>query len=517
MTMPPGFPIALAAITIAPSAPSIATTNERPPHIVVVLADDMGYGDVGAYNPASKIPTPHMDALAKEGIRFTDAHSPSAVCTPTRYGLLTGRYAWRTWLRRGVVGGYTLPLIESDRPTVASILGSNGYRTAMIGKWHLGLGWVRANGFVGSADNAAEHWRGSWQDGDPEKGMNVDFSDPLRSGPRQLGFDYAYFTAACSTIDGPFCYIENGLPTVVPKRMIEVDRTKDADHRPRPGWVAEGFELETVDVEFTAKAIEFLEMGVSNGRESGRHQPLFVYLALSSPHAPWLPPERTRGATEAGDRGDLVAVVDWAVGELRAALDRLEITGETLLIVTSDNGPRIGENGHASAGQLRGYKSHVWEGGHRVPFLARWPGRIPAGAVSDEPIELTDLSATLAGIVAARVPEGAAPDSYDVSAALLGQEYEGPIREAVVSHSENGSFAIRRGPWKLVVGTDGSGGWVEPKDERPSPERPGQLYHLDDDPGEALNLWAERPEVVERLRLLLERYRASGRSAPRAR
>ena len=441
-------------------------TKDRP-NIVFILADDMGYGDVGAYNPKSKIPTPNINDLAQQGMRFTDAHSPSAVCSPTRYAVLTGRYAWRTWLSRGVVGGYTPPLIEPARPTVASFLKDNGYTTAMIGKWHLGLGWVQKNGFVGTADNASDHWRGSWQDGDAENGMNVDFAQPSQGGPTALGFDYAYFTSACSTIDGPFCYIERDRPTETPDRPIFVDPDKGPDHRPRPGWIAPGFVLETVDPEFTASAIDFMKSAVAEDAE----RPFFVYLALSSPHAPWLPPTFVQGASEDGARGDLVVLFDWAVGEIVAALEDMGLADDTLVIVTSDNGPRIGTNGHASSGELRGCKSHAWEGGHRVPFMARWPGRIEAGTVSEEPIELTDLFATVASLIEQEVPKGAAPDSYDVSAALLGRPRDAPIREAIVSHSENGTFAIRQGPWKAIYGTDGSGGWVTPADEAPSSER----------------------------------------------
>lgn len=506
--------VGVALLLGACSAPG--TVSEAPrgttdrPNIVLILADDMGYGDVGAFNPDARIPTPHIDALARQGIRFTDAHSPSAVCSPTRYGLLTGRYAWRTWLKRGVVGGYTPPLIEPDRPTVASLLRQHGYTTAMIGKWHLGLGWVRANGFVGTARNAADHLRGSWQDGDPAQGMNVDFRQPVQGGPAELGFDYAYFTAACSTIDGPFGYIENDRLTTLPDRQIFVDEAVDGDLRPRPGWIAPGFVLETVDLEFTARAVAFMERAVEENPE----RPFFVYLALSAPHAPWLPPTFVQGASGDGPRGDLVALVDWSVGEIEAALDEMGLAHDTLLLVTSDNGPRLGTNGHASAGALRGHKSHAWEGGHRVPFVARWPDRIEPGTESDEPVELTDLFATFAALAGAELPDGAAPDSYDVSGALLGRRYDAPIREAIVSHSENGTFAIRQGPWKAIFGTDGSGGWVTPGDEPPSPDRGGQLYNLEEDPGEQHNLYPHRPEVVERLRALLESYQETGRSAP---
>jgi len=504
----------LSACALASAAGSVSASSSatpRPPNVVFILADDLGYGDIGANNSQSRIATPHIDRLAREGMRFTDAHSPAAVCTPSRYGILTGRYAWRTWLKQGVLGGYTPPLIEPDRLTVASFLKQSGYTTAMIGKWHLGVGWVRANGFVGTAANAEEHRAGSSQDGDVAKGMNVDFDQPVRGGPRDLGFDYAFFTAACPTMDGPFTFIRNDRPTARPDRKIFVDPNAEEEYgRPRAGWIAPGFSLETVDLEFVKETISFMERSVA--QEPTR--PFFVHLSLSSPHTPWLPPTFARGASGDGPRGDLVTVADWAVGEVRAALDRLGVSGHTLLVFTSDNGPHPGTNGHASAGAFRGYKSHVWEGGHRVPLIARWPGRVTEGAVSPEPVELTDLMGTLAGILGRDLPKDAGPDSYDVSPALLGRKLDRPIREAIVSHSVNGAFAIRQGPWKLISGTDGSGGWVPPADQPSSPDRPGQLYNLETDPGESKNLYADRPEVVARLRDLLASYRASGRSRP---
>ncbi|MBL7222413.1 MAG: arylsulfatase, partial [Candidatus Brocadiae bacterium] len=464
----------------------------------------------GCYHPASKIPTPHMDRLAREGVRFTDAHAPSAVCTPTRYGVLTGRYCWRTWLQRGVVGGYTPPLIEPTRTTVASLLQQNGYATACIGKWHLGLGWPRHNGLAPTWNDAQRLFKGSWQDGDPATGMNVDFTKPIQGGPTALGFTYAYFTAACSTIDGPFCYIENDRTVGIPDKPIAVDKKKHPDYRPRPGWVAPGFELENVDPTFTRKAIEFME----RTRAEKPQRPFFLYLALSAPHAPWLPPAFVQGKSAAGSRGDQVALVDWCVGQVAGALGRLGIADDTLFIVTSDNGPREGANGHRPAAHLRGLKSHTWEGGHRVPFLARWPGRTQPGTVSHEPVCLTDLLATGAALVGATLPANAGPDSCNILPALLGKKSDAPLREAIVSHSVFGVFAIRQGPWKLILNNQDSGGWVRPRGTGPKPDTPGQLYHLDDDPAEKHNLFGERPAVVRRLTRLLDSYKNAGRSVP---
>ncbi len=503
--------LAVAAITMPGCFSVESRVNNgahRHPNIVFVMADDMGYGDVGCYNYESKIPTPNIDRLAKQGIRFTDAHSPSAVCTPTRYGVLTGRYCWRTWLKSGVVGGYTNPLIEPRRTTVASFLQKRGYRTACIGKWHLGLGWTRHNGYVGNAQDGPKYFNGSWQDGDPEKGMNVDFTKPVSGGPMDLGFDYAYFTAACSTIDGPFCYIENRRTVGIPDRVMPIDKSVHADYRPRPGWMVGGFDVTEVDTVFTGKAIEFME----NCRKKHSGKPFFLYLLLSSPHAPWLPPDFVKGRSGDGARGDMVVWTDWCVGRILDALDHLGPTENTLLIVTSDNGPRHGREGHKSSGKLRGFKSHIWEGGHRIPFIARWPGKIEPGSTCDEVICLTDLIATCAAIVGIELPDDAGPDSFNILPALLNAELDKPIRPAIVHHSVFGVFSIRQGKWKLILDTKTSGGWVRPSGKKPQPGTPGQLYNLQDDPYEQNDLWDEYPQVVKRLTKLLEKYKKQGHS-----
>jgi arylsulfatase A len=492
-------------------------SRSLPPNIVLILTDDMGYGDAGCYNRHSRIPTPNIDRLAAQGALFTDAHSPSAVCTPTRYGLLTGRYAWRTWLKRGVVGGYTPPLIDPARPTLASILRASGYRTGFFGKWHLGLGWTRANGFVPTFEDAERMCRGSWQDPDPSTGLNVDFSKPVHGGPTALGFDEAFFTAACSTIDGPFTFIENDRVTAVPDRQVSefYDLSKGEEGSPRRGWIALDFKLEEVDLRFTERAVRFLETSVAHAPS----RPFFVELALSSPHTPWLVPALVRGRSGDGPRGDLVALADLCVGRIMEALERQGAAGRTLIVFASDNGPHPGTNGHASAGALRGLKSHIWEGGHRVPFIARWQGHIEPGAVIDEPICLTDLMATFAVIAGADLPPEAGPDSVDISPALFRRGRSGvtsrtPLREAVVSHSEDGTFAIRRGGWKLILDNRTSGGWMVPEGTPPVPGTPGQLYHLAEDPGETRDLWAERPDVVGALTALLGKYERDGRSVP---
>ena len=482
------------------------------PNIVFILADDLGYGDPGCYNRESKIPMPAVDRMAARGVRFTDAHAPSAVCSPTRYGLLTGRYAWRTWLKRGVVGGYTPPLVEPGRTTIASLLRDRGYATGFFGKWHLGLTWTRANGSAPDWREAEKYLSGSWQDANPKTGMNADFTKPVAGGPVDLGYDEAYFSAACPTIDGPFAFIENRRTVGIPSRQVSefYDMTGGEEGSPRPGWIVPGFKLEEVDYRFTEKAIAFMERA---HRESPG-KPFFVSLHLSAPHTPWLPPAQFKGKSLDGPRGDLVLLADWCTGEVAKALERLGVADDTLFIFASDNGPHPGTNGHMSEGSLRGLKSQIWEGGHRVPFVAQWPKRIPPGTVSDEPVCLVDMLATFAALTGPALPEDTGPDSCDISPAFFGKKGPAPIREALVSHSENGTFAIRQGPWKLVLDNKTSGGWMTPAGEPPKLGTPGQLYNLAEDSRETNDLWEKRPEIVARLTALLEKYKKDGRSAP---
>jgi arylsulfatase A-like enzyme len=472
----------------------INDSNEKP-NIIFILADDMGYGDVTCYNENSQIPTPHMDRLAEEGILFTDAHSPSAVCTPTRYGFLTGRYCWRSNLKRGVLNGYSPPLIEKDRITVAKLLKDQGYATACIGKWHVGVGWQPEEG--GPIQANAD-------------GRRVDYKKSLTDGPNTHGFDYSYINAGCSTVDPPYVFIENGRCLGIPNVWLHT-KCNGLTYGSDPGLMVPDWSIENVDPTLTAKAVQY----IYDHQQKKSAFPFFMYLALSSPHAPWKPPSFMIDKSCAGPRGDMVALVDWCVGEILMALDFLEISDNTLIIVTSDNGPRVGDpNTHQSAGNLRGYKSHIWEGGHRVPLIARWPGQIKSGSDSDETICLTDFMATFAAMTDAELPENAGEDSYNILPALLGEDYQKPIREATIHHSVTGVFALRQGDWKLILGTEGSGGWVFPADEReePGPDTIGQLYHIAQDPGEKVNLWDEKPDKVNELKAILAKYQKQGYS-----
>lgn len=455
----------------------------RPPNIVFILADDLGYGDLHCYNKDSKIPTPNLDRLAAQSMRFTDAHTPSAVCTPTRYGILTGRYCWRTKLKSGVLVGDSPLLIEPKRLTVASLLKQHGYITAGIGKWHLGLG-----------DAAKTH-----------------FGKPLRPGPRSVGFDW-YFGIPASLDMPPYVFIENENVTEAPTQTIKdsAPRRDGGGGFWRGGAIAPHFKHVDVLPVITDKAVGFVQKRATD-------KPFFLYLPLTAPHTPWMPTAAFRDKSQAGYYGDFVAQVDASVGRVLKALDAAKLSDNTLLIFTSDNGAwwrqeDIDKWGHRANDGLRGQKADIWDGGHRVPFLARWPGHVAAGSTSKELICLTDSLATVAAVVGAKLPDDAGEDSYSLLPALLGERRDRPIREAIVHHSADGTFGIRQGPWKLALAL-GSHGFSDPRDIKPKPgEAKGQLYNLDDDPREQKNLWLEKPEMVARLTALLDKYKREGRS-----
>jgi arylsulfatase A len=466
-------------------SPSPAAEKPRVPNIVVILAADLGYGDPHCYNKNSKAPTPNLDRLAAQSMRFTDAHTPCAVCTPTRYGLLTGRYCWRTSLKSGVLNGYSRFLIEPNRLTLASLLKQHGYITAGIGKWHLGLG------------NAAQ----------------TDYSKPLRPGPGSVGFDW-YFGIPASLDMPPYVFIENEGVTEAPRETIadSAMRRKGGGGFWRGGAIAPHFKHVDVLPTITEKAIDFV-------RKQSADKPFFLYLPLTAPHTPWMPTAEFRGKSKAGYYGDFVAQVDASVGRVLQSLDDAKLSDNTLLIFTSDNGAHwlpedIEKWGHRANGSLRGQKADIWEGGHRVPFMARWPRHIAPGSTSKELICLTDVLATVAAVVGAKLPDDAGEDSYNILPALRGDKLDKPIREAIVHSSADGILAIRQGPWKLAL-VLGSHGFSAPRDIKPKRgEAQGQLYNLDDDPREQKNLWLEKPEIVKRLTAILEKYKREGRSRP---
>ena len=475
-----GFTLLLNAVSCAPQNSQQAPAH---PNIVFILADDMGYGDPGAYNADSKIPTPNMDRLAAEGLRFTDAHSPSGVCTPTRYGLLTGRYSWRTRLKKGVTRGYSANLIDTSRVTVASLLQEAGYHTAVIGKWHLGLGSEEP----------------------------LDYSQRLYPGPRAHGFDY-YFGIPASLDMEPYLYVENERAVALPTDSVGPSGYEYGGPYWRPGPIAPGFKHIDVLPDITEKAVSFIE---SHAAETP-NQPFFLYFPLAAPHTPWLPTEEFQGKSTAGDYGDFTHQVDWTVGQMLEALDRLQMAENTLVMLASDNGSfwiqeDIDRYDHLSNLNWRGIKADIWEGGHRIPLIARWPGVIEAGASSDVLASLTDFMATAADIIDVELPQNAGEDSYSLLPAFEGRT-EAHQRTDAIHHSSEGMFAIRKGEWKLVEGL-GSGGFSLPRFVEPEPGKPaGQLYNLANDPGETTNLYAEQPDIVNELTTLLNQYRDQGYS-----
>ncbi len=454
------------------------------PNIIYILADDMGMGDLGCYNPESKIPTPAMDQLAKDGMMFTDAHTGSAVCTPTRYGILTGTYAFRTRLKSGVLWGSSKSLIKEGEATVASLLKKNGYNTACIGKWHLGLNWQTKEAGVELTDN--------WQ----EDNKKIDYSKPILFGPNTVGFDY-FFGIPASLDMPPYLYVENqfsqGLPTEI---TSEGGRT---------GLTVPGFKAKNVMPDLTEKAIDFI-------RRQQPGKPFFLYFPWPAPHTPVVPNDDFLGKSKAGKYGDFVMECDATVQQIVAVLKEKRIYENTLIILTSDNGSSPHgfpiqqeiDFEHNTSNGYKGRKSHSYDGGHRVSFIATWPKRIQAGSISNEVICSTDLYATIADLLGHELTAGEAHDSYSFLPVLKNEEYESPLREATIHHSLNGDFSIRKGDWKYID-AKGHGGFAQIKEF--VPEDSVQLYNLKVDFAETKNVYLDEPEKVKELKLLLEKYK----------
>lgn len=479
------------------------------PNIVVILCDDLGYGDVRCNNPEGKIPTPQIDRLAAGGMRFTDAHSPSSVCTPTRYSLLTGRYHWRSRLQSGVLGGLSPPLIEPSRLTVAELLRRHGYQTACIGKWHLGMTWPRKPGVAPFGDPIE---KGS-------EGWNVDYTQPIAAGPCTVGFDY-YFGISGSLDMVPYTFIENDRVTAVPTVDKAFALMPGRPRLTRRGPAAVGFEAVDVLPTLTRKAVQYIAAHAAGARQG---QPFFLYVPFNAPHTPIVPSPEWQGRSGLNPYADFVMQTDDCVGQVLRALEEYGVANSTLVLFTSDNGcspeadfPALMSRGHNPSALLRGHKADIWDGGHRVPLIVRWPGRVQPGSTCDQLVSLVDLMATCAEILGQKLPDNAGEDSVSLLPALLGKA-DKPLREALVHHSINGKFAIRQGPWKLEL-CPGSGGWSAPSDPQATRQGlpPVQLYHMKDDLSEQRNQQAGHPEVVSRLIALLERYVAEGRSTPGA-
>jgi len=447
----------------------------RQPNIVYILADDWGYGDLS--HAGGKASTPHCDRLATEGLRFTDAHTSSSVCTPTRYGILTGRYNWRSRLKKSVFfDPHDQPLIPASRPTVASLLKKQGYHTACIGKWHLGIGWE----FLQPKPKLRSDQKG--------QGWDIDYAKPAVT-PNANGFDY-FFGIQASLDMAPYVYIEND------KAVVPATVTK-AFHR--PGASAADFEAVDCLAQWAEHAVSYIDERAKSATPS----PFFLYLPLTSPHTPIVPSKAWRGKSGFGDYGDFLMETDWVVGEVLQALDRNHLADDTLVIFTADNGcspaakiPDLVKRGHRPNGDWRGHKADIYEGGHRVPFIVRWPGHVTEGSTSDRTICTTDLFATAAEIVG---KPNSAEDSFSFLPTLLGKEQE--ARGITIHHSINGSFAVRQGKWKLCL-CPGSGGWSAPRPNvalKNAGLPPVQLFNLELDPAESTNVQGQHADVVSEM------------------
>lgn len=468
---------------------------ERPPNIVVILADDFGVGDIQAHYPENKIPTPHLDRLVREGMSFTDAHSPSAVCSPTRYGLLAGRYAWRTRLQEWVIAAYEPPLIAESRPTLPGFLRQHGYDTICIGKWHLGWEWP------GPQPSRMTEARNG------QSKLTWDFTKPIQGGPTAHGFDY-YFGVDLPNLP-PFTFIENNRVVAQPTEAFQIDPSEGVV-LPR-GFVgapmAPGWKLDAILPEITKRAVAQIH------QHAKQDQPFFLYFSMTSPHEPVVPSKRFRGKSGIAPIADFVMETDWSAGQLIEAIDKAGIADETLVIFTADNGhshytgwEHLIAAGHQPSGPYRGHKGDIWEGGHRVPLVARWPNHIQPGTTSDQLVCLTDVFATCSEILSKELPSNGAEDSLSFLPSLLRKNNKSE-RTSLVNHSNHGEFAYRDAPWKLVFKMSG-------KNLQQSRGKPtiAELYNLESDIGEQHDLSAKHPEMVKRMTRGLAEVIANGSS-----
>ncbi len=475
---------------------SAQSADTSSPHVIFVLADDLGIGDVSPTNPDCKIKTPHLQKMADEGITFLDAHSSSSVCTPTRYGLLTGRYNWRSRLARGVLGGTSSHLIPAERATVAHLLRKAGYHTQMIGKWHLGWDWAKT-----------DKKEGEWQ--------NIDFSKPVKNGPDINGFDGYY--GHCGSLDmAPYVWVDTGKPTAIPQRQEGVTPKEDSYGWYRKGPISPDFVIDEVLPHLFQKSINHVKARADDAKAG---KPFFLYLPLPAPHTPIVPVPPFKDASGMNPYADFVMQVDHHMGELLASLKAAGIDDNTIVFFTSDNGcsPQgnfevLKEHGHDPSGGYRGHKADIYEGGHRVPFIVRWPSKIKAGQQTKALACLTDFYATMGDITGQPAEANGGEDSFSLIPAFEGKaETE---RKTLVSHSIGGSFSIREGDWKLCLSA-GSGGWSSPReaDARKMNLPAMQLFNLDTDKAEQKNLLNESGQKVSSLLKQLNKEVNQGRSS----
>lgn len=491
----------LAASVAAGACPRLAWSgeNDRPlPNIVIIYADDMGYGDLGVLNPDSKIPTPHLDGLARDGMRFTDAHSSSGICTPSRYALLTGTYHWRKF--HDIVHSFGQPVFDNEL-TVAEMLRQQGYQTACIGKWHLGWDWDAVRLGPRTKEKVGA------------KPEDYDWSKPIPGGPTNRGFDY-YFGDDVPNFP-PYTWIENDRVLAVPTEPYAADPVpEEGAAEGRPGPMAPGWKLDAVMPRLTEKAVDWI------AAQKNSTKPFFLYFPWTSPHAPIVPTPEFKGKSGAGPFGDFVHQSDWSAGQVLTALDKHGFRDNTLVIFAADNGPehyaypRIRNYGHRSMGPLRGLKRDIYEGGHRTPMVMRWPGVIPEGSVCDGLVGQVDLMATLAAITGFPLPDDAVRDSFDLLPLLRGQSPQSPIRTEHVHNTWADHYAFRQGDWVLIDAPTGAVSkvpdWYNKANGYPPDKHPQALYNLREDIGQRKNRIEEYPEKAAALKQALEQIRRHG-------
>lgn len=487
------------------------TEDIHPPNIVIIYADDMGYGDLNCQNSNSKIPTPHLDQLASEGMRFTDAHSSSGICSPSRFALLTGMYHWRR--QHEIVNSFGKPFFRDTDITVPQLLKQKGYTTACIGKWHLGWDWQ----FRREASGEVTHY-GSLQK--VYQPSDIDWQQPIGGGPLARGFDY-YFGDGTINLP-PYAWVENDRVIEAPSDIMHSDNigyeTKEGDWEFRAGPKVKDWNPYEVLPTLAQRAVTWI-------KDQEKAQPFFLYLAFPSPHAPIIPNDEYDVKSQAGAYGDFVVQTDAIVGQVLQAIDDMHMSDNTIIVFSSDNGPeayawpRALIYDHYSMGDLRGLKRDVWEGGHHVPFIIKWPGHIAPGAISNEVISQVDIMATLADLVDIELPDHAAPDSYSLTPLLKGQEYHIPLREATVHNTYESKWGIRMGDW-LYINHPSGGHRKIPEDFMRHKgytefETEGLLFNMKEDPGQRSNLYEQHPQKIEKMKKLLEQYRNQGYSVMR--
>ena len=502
--------ILMSTMTVFAFADNSKQKSEQP-NIVIIYADDMGYGDLNSQNPNSKIPTPNLDKLASEGMRFTDAHSSSGICSPSRYALLTGTYHWRR--QHDIVGAFGKPFFKDTDITLPQVLKTKGYTTACIGKWHLGWNWE----FKNPPSGEIMQWGKMRKVYLPN---DIDWSIPVDGGPLDRGFDY-YFGDGTINFP-PYAWVENDQFIEAPTEVMDINNigydTKEGNWEFRPGPKVKDWNPYNVLPTLTKKTVEWIN-------KQDASNPFFLYFALPSPHAPIIPNDEFDGTSQAGGYGDFMVQTDWVVGEVLKALKEKGLEKNTIVIFSSDNGTesyaweRAEKYGHFSMGNFRGLKRDVWEGGHHIPFIIKWPEEIESNSISNEVISQVDIMATIANITGIELPKNAAPDSYDITEIIKGKEYESPLREATVHNTYNSIWGIRKGDWLYI--NDSTGG------HRELPESfkeltgytdfntEGLLFNMEKDSEQRNNLYEKYPEKIIEMEKLLKEYRKKGYSVNR--